>query len=193
MPKVHSQSVHLDERTTSSRCGLLLVEKQQPLLSNSGTLARNTNTVPDFSGWNKNSSKWVKYEKVTVLSSPLLTLNGSPWPKWGWMWADEDSPVGARAINRPRERQGQRREEELSLKTGLVVASFRYPSVEDLQNTVRSCVQCVGWQWRLGGGQGACACTDLPASLGAGDQSSLTLALSGVCCFSLCVFFSDTD
>lgn len=77
------------------RCGLLPQETWRPFLSNSVTFARNKNTAPAFSGWNKNSSKWVKYEKVTVFSSPLLILNGSPWPKWGWMWAEGDSLVWA--------------------------------------------------------------------------------------------------
>lgn len=107
-----------------------------PLLSNSVTFARNKNMPAVFSSWNKNSSKWVKYEKVTVFSSPLLLLNGSPWPKWGWMWAEEDSLVWAAASRQAQGKQGQRRREELRLKPGLAVTRFKYPSVGDLQNTV---------------------------------------------------------
>lgn len=102
-------------------------------LTDSVTFARNKNMLPAFSGWNKNSSKWVKYEKVTVFSSPLLNLNGSPWPKWGWMWAEEDSLVWAQPLDKPRERQGQRRRGEFEFEEGPAVVRF---TVEDLQNTV---------------------------------------------------------
>lgn len=68
---------------------------------------RNKNMGPDFTGWNKNSSKWVKYEKVTVFSSPLLSLSAPPppGPQWGLMGAEEDLLVWARR----REGQGQTR------------------------------------------------------------------------------------
>lgn len=106
-----------------------------------------------------------------MFSSPLLILNGSPWPKWGWMcelkrihWSELSLSTRAKETGRA------------EFKEGLAVARFRYTIVKNLQDTVvGSCVQCVGWQRRQGGGQGACIyCTDLPASL---CESSLIISL----------------
>lgn len=71
----------------------------------------------------KPAVKWVKYEKVTVFSRPLLILNGSPWPKWGWMFAVEDSLVWAaasRQVEGKNKGRGKRRA-ELSFEGGLAL------------------------------------------------------------------------
>lgn len=104
---------------------------------------RNKNMGPDFTGWNKNSSKWVKYEKVTVFSSPLLSLSAPPslghnedwWELRRTCWSelaegkDKGKQDGTLQV----------------LKTRLAAVRFRCPRVEDLTN--------IQEQPRLGGGQ----------------------------------------
>lgn len=44
-------------------------------------------------------------------------------------------------LDKPREKQGQRRRGELTSRAGLAATGFRYPGVEALQNTVGFTVQ----------------------------------------------------
>lgn len=106
---------------------------------------RNKNTGPDFTGWNKNSSKWVKYEKVTVFSSPLLSLSGYPLPSLG---PNEDWWELRRTCwSELTERKDKGKQDGTIqvLKTGLAAVRFRCPRVEDLTNSQE--------QPRLRGGQ----------------------------------------
>lgn len=56
----------------------LLLEDKQPHLSGFINVVVEIKAVSGFSGQNKNSHKWVTYEKVAVLFSLLLILSGSP-------------------------------------------------------------------------------------------------------------------
>lgn len=108
-----SPSVLLDERMKSQCPSERITERRSSCRSSpaSSCFAAEIkqNTRPDFTGWNKKSSKWVKYEKVTVFSSPMRRLSAPPLSRsqtgWGLMGADEDSLVWAREREKDKGKQ----------------------------------------------------------------------------------------